>query len=277
MSECTRCGRVFAYPWKLKRHLQRKTPCTALAVLRASMSEKKLSTLTCERCRRVFTRASNKQRHARSGCPYAPVPASSSPLPHEFGLGRIHIAEAKERHTTVDSSEATASFASTRAPPAVPTDVPDQRSKVVNINVFGQGDLSRAVRVLRSSLRIPQGPQGPSLSELRGRAHKDVLTGLFLYGGAEHPEGLTALILDLKSGSTMLYVGERRETSRLRGSMYIPVGTNEEEPGRAYDVFKRACALVREHLNPPTVSTSTTASAAAPTSLCAGEVAPPGQ
>ena len=60
---CSKCGQVFSFPSKLKRHLERKKPCVA-AVAPSTQAE-----YACRYCGQSFGQRQNRHRHEHNHCP----------------------------------------------------------------------------------------------------------------------------------------------------------------------------------------------------------------
>jgi len=64
---CPKCGSVFAYPWKLKRHQQRKTSCEPILDANAAPD----AAHKCRYCGRAFTTQQALSRHTLHRCKIA--------------------------------------------------------------------------------------------------------------------------------------------------------------------------------------------------------------
>src|SRR5262245_45836442 len=64
---CEKCGMIFDYPWKLKRHHARKTPCDPILDTQQTADVSNV----CRYCGRVFTTTQALSRHTTRRCKIA--------------------------------------------------------------------------------------------------------------------------------------------------------------------------------------------------------------
>jgi len=69
---CEKCGKVFAHPSWLKKHRERKRPCTPIVDQSALPASEADKPHVCPYCGRRFTALTNMRRHVRNSCKIAP-------------------------------------------------------------------------------------------------------------------------------------------------------------------------------------------------------------
>jgi ribonuclease D len=93
---CEKCGKVFPYPRDLRKHQERKTPCSLIvdeSELSATELQKKYD---CDLCGRKFSSQSSASRHIRQRC-------KATNLEDE---GSLHIDDPPRRTMTMEAMQA---------------------------------------------------------------------------------------------------------------------------------------------------------------------------
>lgn len=207
---CERCGKPFNYPYLLRRHLKRKTPC-ALVVAQHELSEiEKLKPFSCHLCNHRFTSQSGLCHHVKKACKFVGNVQKS----YEQALLRKEVSEQNKRIEELTAQMQVLMRTSTPTP-AAPVSV-EQIGTVNNvggdqnnnftINIFGSEDVSYLGRPqIRAVL-----DQALSTSSDPWTAAKLALTqiGYHVYSNPEHPENMTCYLPNKKRDEALVRMGD---------------------------------------------------------------------
>lgn len=236
---CEKCGAVFAAPCRLRRHMQRKTPCAPIAKTHDLPVAEQKRPMVCKFCNHRFTSRQGLSYHMRHTCKIAGS---------ESGMQKLYehtLQEMKKMQRRIDKLEADALAV------AQMSDVtPASRGGVaavhnlttaeggltqnilhadhvhnhnnLTINIFGSEDVSylgqSEIRaILDKALRLS--PKDPM------KAAKHALTeiGYSVYSNPEHPENITCYVPNKKHEHVLVHTGARwelRSSSEVTPEMY---------------------------------------------------------
>lgn len=180
---CPLCGKVFAYPCLLKRHIQnRKKPCITIQNV----------LYKCEGCGKEFTRADNLQKHKRQHCPKLSRAQDTGEI-HERLDKILELINARDQQPTIQNNFNT----------------------MVVLNNFGFESVDHISRqwiftVLRDIFKniIAQGNKNVELTDSAiVAAASEVLQAVIkkVYANPAVPENLTTYIPNKRTDSVMFY------------------------------------------------------------------------
>lgn len=207
--ECERCGKGFKYPYLLRRHQERKTPC-ALIVEKHELSLKEQSKPhSCKFCSHRFTTPQALSRHIKKTCKVAGSKEGMEKL-YEHVVQRhnseiadqaAQIAELKTQVQALMKSSI-----STNSIGTVNNVGRDQNINNFTINVFGSENVGYLGRPQIKAVL----DQALSTSSDPWTAAKLALTqiGYQVYSNPEHPENMTCYLPNKKRDEAMVHMGD---------------------------------------------------------------------
>jgi hypothetical protein len=222
----------FPYPWKLKRHLERKTPCTPIVEEEDLPEEKKECPNKCRFCGRSFATRASALRHIRNTCKIAPREGN------EDGMEKLYEHILKKQTSTLHKEYQEKMAAMQRQidelrtekstpVPATPTALAQTNAIVqnvtqniavdnsvnkivnntvnVNISVFGQENLGRITKPQVFDILRSLGPVGENVKTVAEKAI--IQAAMLIFSDPTHPEDLTCYLPN-KKGENALVHGE---------------------------------------------------------------------
>lgn len=222
--QCPKCGASFPLPWKLKRHLARKTPCQPILDAEDIPEEKKDARYKCKFCGRVFQQDAGLSRHMKKRCKIIPRNGDTSGMERlydhfekkrdekvqnlERKLERV-LEEMKtlkgEERKTVPASLASAVTEAARTANVIAKNAVVDQSTKININIFGREDTSHISHKEVLDILQKLGPLGSDLDTPSKRAITSMTMRIF--SDPKHPENLTCFMPN-KKGKDALVHGE---------------------------------------------------------------------
>jgi hypothetical protein len=238
--KCDRCGAEFPYPWKLQRHLRRKTPCAPILdrddLAPEALEDPNLDRKKCRFCGRVFSSYDSMRRHVRTACKIAPNARNGDAgmdLLYEHTIRRQEAENAELRAQlaalTQNVEALTHAMKQTAPVPVTATPgivnhgsienalvVQDQRVAVSNhvtINLFGRESVDHVTPekirgVLEESMQLPELPQAAMQAVLKA--------ALLVYSDPDYPENLTCYLPNKRDGSALVHAQDGWEVRPLR-------------------------------------------------------------
>lgn len=240
---CDRCGTKFTYPWKLRRHLQRKTPCAPILELEdlpaEVLEDPNLEMKKCRFCGRVLSSYDSMRRHVRSACQIAPNEKNGDAgmeqlYEHtirkqqqqieEMGRQMAEMTGMMEKlldgatpgtaaNAAAGGSAAAGDASAAAGETAVSGDgavVMQDRRVSVTINLFGQESVDHVTKdkihdVLVESMRVPNLPEAASQAVMKA--------ALLIYSDPEHPENLTCYLPNKREKSALVHASREDGTA----------------------------------------------------------------
>mgnify|MGYP006130921465 CR=1 FL=1 len=227
---CARCRSTFPHPWKLRRHLERKTPCAPI-LERADLPEEvledpDLDQKTCRFCGRVFSSRDCMLRHIRNNCKIAPNAKNG-----DSGMEQLYEHTIRRQSAQIETMQTQMTQMAGMmqklllAPPAgVPQAAiaagetlivgdknvvfQDRRTvniNSININVFGNEETGHVTAerirgVLEESIEMVGRHEPP-----RAAMQAVLKAALLVYSDPDYPENLTCYLPNKREGSALVH------------------------------------------------------------------------
>ncbi len=212
---CNRCGTVFPKPFKLARHLARKTACELVLERDVGLVVGN-GNQVCRFCNRGFSCYTAMRRHVREHCKVAPNAKNG-----DSGMERLYDHTVQKQITELKAQNAQQSAqiteilallrqgASSSSSAQVAGHVAIQgnqnevdNSKKIYINIFGQEKLDhvtagRIKTILDECLQRPALPTAVDEAVLR--------TAMLVYSDPSRPENLTAYLPNKKTNDALVH------------------------------------------------------------------------
>ena len=242
---CTRCGKVFDLPCRLRNHEKRKTPCSPILdegdLPPGALEDPKIDRKKCRFCGRVFASYDSMRRHVRNNCKIAPNKRNGDAgmdLLYEHTIRRqpaenealraqvAALAQNMEEMTGVMQRLVIAQTTAAAAPAAISAGetaivgdqnvvLQDRRTFInsIAINVFGNEAVGHVTPekirdVLEESMQLPELPQAAMQAVLKA--------ALLVYSDPDYPENLTCYLPNKREGSALVHAQDGWEVRPLR-------------------------------------------------------------
>jgi len=218
---CQTCGASFPFPWKLKRHLARKTPCAPILEQEElpgeTLKDPDLDKKTCRFCNRMFSSYPSMRRHVRTACKIAPNKKNG-----DAGMELLYEHTLKKQQERIDFLEAqNAEMMGMMRQILAGQQNGDKRAgeigiqgnnnsvgntinnhQTFNISVFGSESLehvdSATVKaILDDSRKLPEITHAAETALLK--------TAMLIYSDPDHPENLTCYLPNKKGDETLVH------------------------------------------------------------------------
>lgn len=213
---CPKCHRDFEAPSRLKRHLQRKTPCAPVVEKEELPISEQTKAHACRFCGRRFEFESGLSRHLKNSCKIAGSREGMEKLVAHVEAVQLRQELAAQREELAEIKALLKVAAAAR--PAVSQQAHQITNYVgnnVTINVFGEEDTSHITQQqIRSLLdRLLAGlPYDPD----KAAVGAFVETAMLIYSDKDRPENLTVYMPNAQNTSVMVYTGQAWEMRELR-------------------------------------------------------------
>ena len=207
---CTKCGEVFDFPSRLRRHQQRKTPCSPIVGnLQPEDLDKKHE---CRFCRRRFATPSGMCSHVRTSCKITRTPGGME-LP-DGDLHTLELHNEEQRRRREAEARTREAEERSRASEARLTELERMAVRVTNvvnvvgdvrINVFGGEQMShlgadRVRAVLDKTM-------ARAVANISQQALEAVLeAAMLIYSDPDHPENITCYIPNQKQDQALVHI-----------------------------------------------------------------------
>lgn len=205
---CPKCNCRFSYPSVLKKHLQRKTPCTAII----GPSEQNVDKPhLCRFCGRCFTTIQGVSRHIREACKIAGSEKGMELLYEHTLKKQLKKQDEKTRLVEAEIAELKAQMKQLTVTQPIPQTMVNninsgvQQNNIV-INVFGQ---ESTAHVNRSSIKgLLDGVLQQSMSPVQSAIAALLKTAMLIYSDPARPENLTCYLPNKKKDDVMVHGDE---------------------------------------------------------------------
>lgn len=204
---CTRCGKEFKYPYLLRRHQTRKTPCAPIVEQEELPIEEKAKPYACRFCGHRFRSESSLSTHIRRHCKIALTPD---------GLQRLYEHTLRKQQEQIEEQTRRINLLERAMRHKSPTFqvVNNVLGNQININIFGGETVSHInpekVRgVLDESIQASADPvQGATQALLKAAA--------LIYSDPTYPENLTCYLPNKRKDDVMIHSNEGWEIQPCR-------------------------------------------------------------
>jgi len=220
---CNLCGKEFTKPFWLRKHFERKTSC-ALIISKEDLPQEvlddpDLEQKLCRFCGRVFSNYTSMRRHVRGSCNIAPNKKngnSGMEILYEHTARRQQAQIDEIREQNIEMLGMVRELVSRTGPVSqiggdvVAIQIPGNANKVavvntkkvVNINVFGNEDMSHATSerikaILDEALLAPGLAKAAQIAILK--------TAMLVFSDPEYPENHTCYLPNAKSNNVMVH------------------------------------------------------------------------
>ena len=205
--QCDKCGKSFAYPCRLRDHLRRKTPCTAVVESHELSLEDQAKDHACRFCGHRFASPQGVSQHLKKFCKIA---GSAE------GMEKLYNHTLKKQLLQQQAQiDALTSQVQALTLPDAPPMVAQQAATIINgpvtatvtnhvtINMFGGEKIDHIERcnvreLLDKTLATGQSPLDSALQAL-------IRAAALIYSDPSHPENLTCYIPNKKNDEVMIH------------------------------------------------------------------------
>jgi hypothetical protein len=214
---CDNCGKCFKFPYLLKRHESRKTPCVPIVdknqLSEDILKDPDLENKRCRFCGRVFSSYTSMRRHIRTTCQIAPNKRNGDKgmeLLYEHTIRKQQEQIASMQRMLERQSKLLTSLVLQAGPKINAGEVAiqgdqnqtDNRKTTININVFGKEGLDHVTvekirNILDTSLQASQLSLAANAAMLR--------TAMMVYSDPDHPENLTCFLPNKKRKEALVH------------------------------------------------------------------------
>lgn len=230
---CAKCGAKFDFPSKLRRHMERKTPCAPIIDAEDMTAEYRARKYNCRFCGRRFRTQTACLNHVQNSCKIIKTPGGMDIL-YEHTRRKCEIEHEKRMaaESKLNTLERQLLEMTTSNPAAMQPQIHINVGNLeihntINVNIFGEEDTShigrKQVRILLDEALKRMASFNPTHSndsekppqEAIQRAAVEALTDAarMIYNDPNHPENITCYMRHQEDSYALVHVSKDGEPS----------------------------------------------------------------